>query len=87
MIFESDIEEKLVRGIEKRGGLCLKFGMDGWPDRIVILPGQVIWVELKRPNGEVAKLQKWRAAQLKKLGQRVEIPKSKEDVQQFLDSL
>lgn len=87
MIFESDIEEKLVRGIEKRGGLCLKFGMDGWPDRIVILPDKVVWVELKRPTGEVAKLQKWRAAQLKKLGQRVEIPKSKEDVQQFLDSL
>jgi hypothetical protein len=87
VIFESDIEEKLVRGIEKRGGLCLKFGMDGWPDRIVILSGQVIWVELKRPTGEVAKLQKWRAAQLKKLGQRVEIPKNKEDVQQFLDSL
>ena len=87
MVFESDIEEKLVRGIEKRGGLCLKFGMDGWPDRIVILPDKVVWVELKRPTGEVAKLQKWRAAQLKKLGQRVEIPKSKEDVQQFLDSL
>ena len=87
MIFESDIEEKLVRGIEKRGGLCLKFGTDGWPDRIVILPDTVVWVELKRPTGEVAKLQKWRAAQLKKLGQRVEIPKSKEDVQQFLDSL
>lgn len=87
MIFESDIEEKLVRGIEKRGGLCLKFGVDGWPDRIVILPDTVVWVELKRPTGEVAKLQKWRAAQLKKLGQRVEIPKSKEDVQQFLDSL
>ena len=87
MIFESDIEEKLVRGIEKRGGLCLKFGMDGWPDRIVVLPDKVVWVELKRPTGEVAKLQKWRAAQLKKLGQRVEIPKSKEDVQQFLDSL
>lgn len=87
MIFESDIEEKLVRGVEKRGGLCLKFGMDGWPDRIVILPGQVIWVELKRPTGEVAKLQKWRSAQLRKLGQRVEIPKSKDEVQLFLDSL
>jgi hypothetical protein len=87
VIFESDIEAKLVRGIEKRGGLCLKFGMDGWPDRIVLLPDTVIWVELKRPTGEVAKLQKWRAAQLRKLGQRVEIPKSKEDVQQFLDSL
>jgi hypothetical protein len=88
MIFESDIEEKLVKGVEKRGGLCPKFGMDGWPDRLVILPGgQLIWVETKRPDGRVADLQKWRAAALRKLGQRVEIPLSKEDVQQILDSL
>ena len=87
MVFESDIESSLVNGIEKRGGLCLKFGMDGWPDRIVILPDRVIWVELKRPDGRVAELQKWRAAQLRKLGFRVEIPWSKEDVVQILESL
>ena len=87
MVFESDIESSLVNGIEKRGGLCLKFGMDGWPDRIVVLPDRVIWVELKRPDGRVAELQKWRSVQLRRLGQRVVIPKSKEDVQQLLDSL
>lgn len=86
MIFESDIEALLVRGVEKLGGLCPKFGMDGWPDRVVILPGgQLVWVEMKRPDGRVADLQKWRAATLRKLGQRVEIPASKEAVQQLLD--
>lgn len=87
MVFESDIEQKLVTGIEALGGLCIKHGQDGWPDRIVVIPGgQLIWVELKRPDGRVADLQQWRAAKLRKLGQRVETPFSKEDVNRLLES-
>lgn len=86
MVFESDIEQKLVSGVEKLGGQCLKMGQDGWPDRVVVLPeGRVVWVELKRPDGRVDTLQKWRRAVLRKLGHRVEIPWSKEDVQKLLD--
>lgn len=86
MVFESDIERKLVEGVEDLGGQCLKMGQDGWPDRVVVLPaGRVVWVELKRPDGRVATLQKWRAAALRKLGHRVETPWSKEDVQKLLD--
>lgn len=88
MIYESDIEQKLVTGIEALGGVCIKHGQDGWPDRIVVLPGgQLVWVELKRPDGRVADLQKWRAAKLRKLGQRVETPFSKEDVEALLKAL
>ena len=39
MILESDIEQRLVHGIEELGGLCIKVGQDGWPDRLCILPG------------------------------------------------
>lgn len=85
MVFESEIEQKLVRGVESLGGVCLKHGMDGWPDRIVALPhGSVVWVETKRPDGRVADLQKWRCARLRKLGHRVEIPWSMEDVESLL---
>ena len=88
MIYESDIEEMLVKGIEKLGGQCLKLGQDGWPDRIAGLPnGVTVWVELKRPDGRVADLQKWRRAQLQRKGHRVETPKSKEDVDQLLEDL
>ena len=88
MIYESDIEQKLVAGIEKLGGVCLKHGQDGWPDRIALLPGgQVVWVETKRPDGTVADLQRWRAAKLRKLGFRVEIPWSKGDVEKLLQDL
>lgn len=88
MIYESDIEERLVKGIEKLGGVCLKMGQDGWPDRIAALPnGATVWVELKRPDGRVAGLQKWRRAQLQRKGHRLETPKSKEDVDQLLEDL
>ena len=88
MVYESDIEKVLVNGIENLGGQCLKLGQDGWPDRIAVLPnGVTVWVELKRPDGRVAGLQKWRRAQLQRIGHRVEIPKSKEDVKRLLDSL
>ena len=88
MIYESDIERSLVTGIEKLGGQCLKLGQDGWPDRIAALPnGVTVWVELKRPDGRIADLQKWRRAQLQRIGHRVETPRSKEDVKRLLDSL
>lgn len=63
---ERDIEQKLRKMVEQRGGRCLKWVCPGWggvPDRIVLLPGaQIIFVETKRPKGgKVGKLQeKWR---------------------------
>lgn len=87
MVFESEIEQKLVSGVEKLGGACIKVGVEGWPDRLVVLPhGITVWVETKRPDGRVADLQKWRAAKLRKIGHHVEIPKSKEAVEKLLRS-
>lgn len=46
------VAEKLLRiRVAKAGGLCLKFGTNGMPDRIVILRGRVTFIELKRPGG------------------------------------
>ena len=88
MILESDIEQRLVHGIEKLGGLCIKVGQDGWPDRLCILPGgRVCWVELKRPDGSASGPQRWRAVQLRRLGQRVERPSSTEEVDALLEDL
>ena len=88
MILESDIEQRLVHGIEKLGGLCIKVGQDGWPDRLCILPGgRVCWAELKRPDGTASGPQRWRAVQLRRLGQRVERPSSAADVDALLEDL
>ena len=52
---EKYIEQKLVREVKKRGGLCEKWnsGSSGWPDRLVLLPdGKFGLVEVKERNQE-----------------------------------
>ena len=72
---ESAVERKLVAEVKKRGGLAVKFvspGLDGVPDRLVLLPGEkMAFVELKAPGGSMRLLQKKRAKQLIGLGFRV----------------
>ena len=73
---EKQVEQKLVRAVKSRGGICPKFvspGFDGMPDRIVLLPGRHFgFVEVKAP-GEVPRplpraLQVSRHRLLEKLG-------------------
>lgn len=73
MIDERDIEGKLVRLVQERGGLCLKLDSStkkGVQDRLVLLPGaRVVFVELKRPDGgRVTVLQKVRQTQIRRMG-------------------
>lgn len=69
---EKIIEQKLVRAVKKRGGMALKFvspGLDGVPDRIVLLPmGRIAFVELKAPGEKMRPLQVRRKRQLEGLG-------------------
>lgn len=70
---EKEIEAKLRKLVESRGGLCLKWVCPGWvgvPDRIVLLPGgRVIFVETKRPKGgRVSPMQEWWRRKLTQLG-------------------
>jgi hypothetical protein len=54
VVKEVVVERSLRRQVEARGGLCLKvttLGRRGFPDRLVILPGRMVLVELKRPRG------------------------------------
>lgn len=88
MELERDVEQRLVSLVEQAGGVCLKHGQDGWPDRIVMIPGGVlVWVELKRRKGTVAALQKYRAVQLEKLGQKVVVLRSVSEVNEFMIEL
>ena len=51
---EKQIEHRLAEAVRKRGGLCVKWvspGLDGVPDRIVLLPGKhIAFIELKAPG-------------------------------------
>ena len=66
------IEQKLVEAVKKAGGLAPKFvspGLNGVPDRIVLLPaGHIGFVELKSPGKRMRPLQLRRKKQLERLG-------------------
>ena len=76
-MLEKKIEQKLVKAVKKEGGLCLKFvspGMDGMPDRIVLMPGgRIAFVEVKAPGKKPRPLQLRRHEQLRELGFRVSV--------------
>ena len=53
---ECDIERKFVKFCLDKGWLCLKLRIDGengFPDRTVITPNGVHFIELKRPGGKL----------------------------------
>jgi hypothetical protein len=87
-MLEKEIERKLVRGIESRGGKCRKFVSPGWkgtPDRIVLMPGgRIYFVELKKPGGKLRPLQKQRLKELQQLGFKALYLDSIESVNNFL---
>lgn len=72
---EKYIEQKLVTAVKKLGGICPKFtspGLDGVPDRLVLLPGgKMAFIELKAPGEKMRPLQVRRKKQLERIGFRV----------------
>ena len=69
---EKAIEAKLVQAAKSMGGLAPKFtspGLDGVPDRLVLLPGgKMVFIELKAPGKTLRPLQVRRKSQLESLG-------------------
>lgn len=85
---ERDIERYFVKRIEALGGRAYKFvspGHRGVYDRIVILPNGDVWfVELKAPNGELSKLQEKFRNDITALGARNAVLYSKNAVDTFI---
>ena len=81
---ERDVEKSLVRAVKKMGGICPKFvspGLDGVPDRIILMPGaRIAFAELKAPGKKMRPLQVKRKRQLESLGFRVYCIDSKEQI-------
>lgn len=88
---ESQIEKRLVAAVRKRHGLCLKWvspGLDGVPDRIILLPGKrIAFAELKAPDKTPRTQQLYRKAQLERLGFRVYIIDNTEQIGGVLDEI
>ena len=88
---EKNIESKLAAEVRRRGGLAPKFvspGLDGVPDRLILLPsGKAAFVELKAPGKTLRPLQAVRKQQLEALGFRVFVIDSTEQIGGVLDEL
>tara|TARA_R110002074_G_scaffold195878_7_gene362469 strand:- start:3186 stop:3470 length:285 start_codon:yes stop_codon:yes gene_type:complete len=58
---ENKVEKYLNKKVEELGGITRKWvspGRDGVPDRIVIIRGNVIFVEVKTSDGKLSTAQK-----------------------------
>jgi hypothetical protein len=87
MNYERDVEKYLVSQVEKNGGLCLKLGREGWPDRISIWPGgRVDFIEVKRAGGFLSAIQRQRLNELAKRKARVHVFFSKADVNEYIEA-
>ena len=88
---EKQIEQKLVRAVRAVGGLAPKFvspGLDGVPDRLILLPGgHLAFAELKALGQRPRPLQQRRIGQLRQLGFRVYIIDSINQIGGALDEI
>jgi hypothetical protein len=71
---ERSIERRVCAELEAAGAVVLKIGYDGWPDRLVLMPGAwFYWIEFKRPGGKLRKVQERRIAKLRGAGHQVDV--------------
>lgn len=88
---EKSIENKLAAEVRRHGGLAPKFvspGLNGVPDRLILLPGgKAAFAELKAPGKTLRPLQAVRKRQLEALGFRVYVIDSTEQIGGVLDEL
>ena len=69
MANEAQVEEKFVRKCKALGCTTIKLGQNGWPDRIVVVPGGLsLYVELKAEGCSPRALQLQRMATLRRMG-------------------
>jgi hypothetical protein len=88
---EKLIERKLVNKVKSLKGECLKFiptYANGFPDRIIIMPGDRIWfVELKTTGKTLDPLQALWRDRLIKLGCRWRFIDDAESLQKFINEI
>ncbi|MGI6746844.1 MAG: VRR-NUC domain-containing protein [Anaerovoracaceae bacterium] len=88
---EKYIEQKLMAAVKDMGGIAFKFttpGINGVPDRLVLLPhGKIAFIELKAPGRKMRPLQVRRKRQLERLGFLVYCIDSAEQIGGVLDEI
>jgi len=74
---EQKIQFKKIKELEQQGYYVIKLtttNKNGIPDLLAIPPNSdVLFVEVKKPNGKLSKLQEYRLKELKKHGIKTEV--------------
>ena len=87
---ERDIEAYLVKRVRSLGGMAYKFvspSNRGVDDRLVVLPDQIWFVEVKQEGGRLTALQALFIEQMKRMGHNAIVVWNKEDVDAFVATL
>lgn len=83
---ENDIEEYLGKRAKEENGIYFKFispGNSGVPDRILIIKGYTIFIELKAPGKTTRELQTETIKKMRKQGATVFVFDSKEQIDEL----
>ena len=70
-ILEKSVQRDCIGWLEKRGWIVTKMGLNsqrGWPDLLCLRNSQTVFVEVKRPGGQLAPLQVEMAKRLHRSG-------------------
>ncbi len=89
-MLERDVEAYFRKSVASAGGVAFKFTSPshrGVADRIVCLPGQTWFVELKRPGGRLMPLQRIFADEMKRLGQLYACLSSQREIDEWIRDL
>lgn len=73
---EQQIQSKRIKELEAEGYYVIKLvttNKNGIPDLIALKPNEVLFSEVKRPNGRLSKLQEYRLKELEGYGFRTEV--------------
>jgi len=84
------IETRLTRRVSEAGGLAWKWtspSKRGVPDRIVVLNGNVVFVECKSSTGKLSNIQKHVIAKMRDAGADVEVINSYEQIDELVERL
>jgi hypothetical protein len=85
---EARIENEFVRFVESHGLHALKLRIDGhkgFPDRTILTPNGIVFIEFKAPSGRVSAQQRLWIDRLRELGYHVEVCTSADQAKQILE--
>ncbi|MFF1880236.1 VRR-NUC domain-containing protein [Pseudarthrobacter sp. NPDC058196] len=84
---EKAVEQYLLTQCRRHGLFCLKFvspARGGVPDRVVLTPTGTVFVEVKRPGGDLEKRQRVMHAKMRRFGAEIHVVDDEQAVDAFI---